>query len=773
MDSNPYNDDNNEENNENLNTNKNEEEEDKQSNIIDELINEIKNSKINGSNNNDNENNEEMNNNNLEEKFPNEVNNNFDTVIINDNVNQKLEDEIYNKNDKNDENDFSNPFENMYNDKPNEQNNFNPYKNGNNEKNNKNINNNYEEDKPDNDFINPFKDFNFNEQKPNMDNNLNPYEEKNNNQISNPYNNINNTNNKVIDINESNDFSNPFLERNNNNNNNNNDDNFSNPFKNAFDNNENNKNCIDNTNNNNFVLRQNQNNNQNNYNIYSIPNKGSNNNYNNNQYNNSFSNNNNFYNNYNNNNFNNNYNNRFNNNNNFNNNPCNNFNNNNFTNNNFTNNNFNNNKNLNNNYYRNNNNFNNNNDYYNPNKLNRNINNNNNFNKNIENNQNNQNNQNKKETNINPDIPYIKKIEIKNENSANDYKKIEAIIKKCESLYNTAKTNYVNDYVKESIATLKKIISTLDSVHHTITTQKSELSFFLPKIKMLDNLASTTLNDFLLNFYELIDLKYKSINPPPTNSQEVLFEVCSKFILKNPFISFEDIYDKNNMENNLNEIMREANFKQTKCILLYGGKGVGKTLLVHGYAKKIGASVAQLEGTDFLKVPFFAKEFVKVCVKNVAYNKPLFVYIRNIEKMFPCMNQLNFIYDKVASSFKLNIYFIASTTVDLRSLYKNIYDKFQFYLEVKNVEPRNKPEFLRFICDKIGIKLNINLVEYNDFVQNYLGSFTNKKIFEFVKLAINLKKEKTMQNEDPNWIYKEGLNLNDFKNAISNISPYL
>ena len=767
MDSNPYNDDNNEENNENLNTNKNEEEEDKQSNIIDELINEIKNSKINGSNNNDNENNEEMNNNNLEEKFPNEVNNNFDTVIINDNVNQKLEDEIYNKNDKNDENDFSNPFENMYNDKPNEQNNFNPYENGNNEKNNKNINNNYEEDKPDNDFINPFKDFNFNEQKPNMDNNLNPYEEKNNNQISNPYNIINNTNNKVIDINESNDFSNPFLERNNNNNNNNNDDNFSNPFKNAFDNNENNKNCIDNTNNNNFVLRQNQNNNQNNYNIYSIPNKGSNNNYNNNQYNNSFSNNNNFYNNYNNNNFNNNYNNRFNNNNNFNNNPCNNFNNNNFTNNNF-----NNNKNFNNNYYRNNNNFNNNNDYYNPNKLNRNINNNN-FNINIENNQNNQNNQNKKETNINPDIPYIKKIEIKNENSANDYKKIEAIIKKCESLYNTAKTNYVNDYVKESIATLKKIISTLDSVHHTITTQKSELSFFLPKIKMLDNLASTTLNDFLLNFYELIDLKYKSINPPPTNSQEVLFEVCSKFILKNPFISFDDIYDKNNMENNLNEIMREANFKQTKCILLYGGKGVGKTLLVHGYAKKIGASVAQLEGTDFLKVPFFAKEFVKVCVKNVAYNKPLFVYIRNIEKMFPCMNQLNFIYDKVASSFKLNIYFIASTTVDLRSLYKNIYDKFQFYLEVKNVEPRNKPEFLRFICDKIGIKLNINLVEYNDFVQNYLGSFTNKKIFEFVKLAINLKKEKTMQNEDPNWIYKEGLNLNDFKNAISNISPYL
>ena len=30
-----------------------------------------------------------------------------------------------------------------------------------------------------------------------------------------------------------------------------------------------------------------------------------------------------------------------------------------------------------------------------------------------------------------------------------------------------------------------------------------------------------------------------------------------------------------------------------------------------------------------------------------------------------------------------------------------------------------------------------------------------------------------MQNEDPNWIYKEGLTLIDFKNAITNISPYL
>lgn len=345
-------------------------------------------------------------------------------------------------------------------------------------------------------------------------------------------------------------------------------------------------------------------------------------------------------------------------------------------------------------------------------------------------------------------------------------------MKKCESLYNTAKINYSNYFVRESIATLKKIITTLESVKQTITTQKSELSFFLPKIETLENLSSSTLNTILLNFYELINTKYKSINLPMTNSKEVLDEICSKFILT-PFIAFDDIFDNGNMKDNFSQIMKGANTRQSKCILLYGGRGVGKTLLVHGYARKIGANVIQLEGTDFLKVPFFAAEFGKICIKNASFNRPLFVYIKNIEQMIPCMNQLNFIYDKVASSFKLNIYFIASTSLDLRSLNKNIYNKFQYYLEVKSVAQKDKPEYLRFICDKIGIKININLIEFNDFVNNYLGCFSNKKIFELIKLAINIKKERTMQNEDPNWIYKEGLNLKDLKNAISNISPYL
>ena len=775
MDSNPFNNDNNEENNENFNNTNGTE--DKQGNIIDELINEINNS-INIKNLNKN-NKEETNNNNFD--IPNEFKNKFETMIANDNINQNLEDEI---NKKDEENDYPNEFENLTNEKYNEKKNIiNINKINNNEDKNSN-NNNYEEDKPDDDFINPFKDFNYNGSKPYEDNNnYNAFSQKNNeqnieqynntnNNINNNINNItnnnasNNTNNNNINANDDNDFSNPFLDFNNNNNNNNynnndnnnnndinnnNDDDFSNPFKDDFGSHENNNN---NLNNNNFELRQNQNNNQNNYNMYSIPNKQDN-TYNT-QYNINF----------NNNNFNNN---NFNNNNYYRPNNLNNNNNyyhpknlNNNSNDNFNNNNYYHPQNLNNN---NNGNFNNNNNYY--------HNNNNDINNNYENNQDNQDNNNNTEQKNNNDIPHIKKIEIKNEKSSEDYKKIEAIIKKCESLYNTAKTNYVNYFVRESIATLKKIVKTLSSVKQTITTQKSELSFFLPKIEMLENLSSSTLNDFLLNFYELINTKYNSINLPITNSKEILNEVCSKFILTNPFIAFDDIFDKSNMIDIFCQVMKGANARNSKCILLYGGRGVGKTLLVHGYARKTGGSVIQLEGTDFLKIPFFAAEFGKVCVKNTSFNKPLYVYIKNIDKMLPCLNQLNFIYDKIASSFKLNIYFIASTSLELRFFPKNLYTKFQYYLEIKNVAQNNKPEYFRFICDKIGIKLNINLIEFNDFVNNYLGSFSNKKIYELIKLAINIKKERAMQNEDQNWIYKEGLNLIDLKNAISNISPYL
>ena len=368
---------------------------------------------------------------------------------------------------------------------------------------------------------------------------------------------------------------------------------------------------------------------------------------------------------------------------------------------------------------------------------------------------------------------FTNKFEIKGENSSKDFKTIESIIKKCESLYNAAQTNFENFKIKESFATLEKVNSTLISIKLTITTQKKELSPFLPQIEDLENLSTTTLNNYRINIYESISRKFKSINVNQYNKNDPLDEFCSKFILYKPFISFDDIYNSDNIVENFGEKLAEANRYKKKCILLFGDRGAGKTLLVHAYAQKMGGSVAQIEGDQCLKIPYFAKEFVKVCFKNVDFNRPMFIFVKNIEYMQACTNQFDYIYDKVASSFNLNIYFIASTSINIQKLPRPIYNKFQFFQEVKTIEIKDKADFMMFLCNKFGIKLNANLNELNEFVNNNLDNFPNKKIYELIKCAINLKMENAKKTNETYWVYKEGINLIDLTNALSRINPYL
>ena len=78
-----------------------------------------------------------------------------------------------------------------------------------------------------------------------------------------------------------------------------------------------------------------------------------------------------------------------------------------------------------------------------------------------------------------------------------------------------------------------------------------------------------------------------------------------------------------------------------------------------------------------------------------------------------------------------------------------------------------------FLCNKFGIKLNTNLNELNDFINGNLGNFPNKKIYELIKYAINLKMENAKKTIETYWVYKEGINLIDLTNALSAINPYL
>lgn len=82
---------------------------------------------------------------------------------------------------------------------------------------------------------------------------------------------------------------------------------------------------------------------------------------------------------------------------------------------------------------------------------------------------------------------------------------------------------------------------------------------------------------------------------------------------------------------------------------------------------------------------------------------------------------------KLLLLFNLNIYFISFKSINIQKLPRPIYNKFQFFQEVKTIEIKDKADFMMFLCNKFGIKLNVNLTELNDFINSNLDNFPNKK----------------------------------------------
>ena len=205
--------------------------------------------------------------------------------------------------------------------------------------------------------------------------------------------------------------------------------------------------------------------------------------------------------------------------------------------------------------------------------------------------------------------------------------------------------------------------------------------------------------------------------------------------------------------------------------MIYGPHGCGKTLLVHALANKLGARITQIEGVEFFKIPFFSREFIKACFASIQF-KPLIIFVKNIEKMFSSINNFNYIYDKVSSSFHLNVYFFASSSINAYNLPRPIADKFHFFQLVKPIDKNSKGEYIRFICKKIGIEIKMNDKDLNTFAVENLNSFSNEDIFDLIKNAIEFKKKYSPPN-DENWVYREGLLKDDIFDALSSIKGSL
>ena len=114
---------------------------------------------------------------------------------------------------------------------------------------------------------------------------------------------------------------------------------------------------------------------------------------------------------------------------------------------------------------------------------------------------------------------------------------------------------------------------------------------------------------------------------------------------------------------------------------------------------------------------------MKACLGNMQF-KPLIIYMKNIEEMFSALNNFNYIYDKAASSYELNVYFFASSCINVYNLPKQIADKFQFFQYVKPVDENHRSEFIKFIGKKIGIEIKINEKDLNNFAMEKLHYFS-------------------------------------------------
>ena len=353
--------------------------------------------------------------------------------------------------------------------------------------------------------------------------------------------------------------------------------------------------------------------------------------------------------------------------------------------------------------------------------------------------------------------------------NADDAKKIKSIMNMCESLYNQSFQQYDNYNIKEAMRTLCKSIKGLDSLKQTILNKKTSFNALLPKITSLRNKAFKSLQEYRINIYRIINLKFR---PVPYNDTQPLVEFSKRYLLTEPFISFDDIFDPAMDQNKKLKFVMNDYFKKSqrmgyKNLLLYGPKGSGKTLAVHALANDLKGKVAQIQGTELFKIPYFSKEFIKAAFGYMQF-KPLIVYIKNMEEMLSSMNNFNFLYDRTSSSTLQNVIFIASTTVPVQMLPKEVSKKFHYIHCIRPAEKNQKYNYIKFISEKIGIKINMIQQDLNSFVFQNLYNYSNEDIFNLLTTAIEMKQKEIGEDEE-NMVYKEGLNENDIKRALKSV----
>ena len=349
---------------------------------------------------------------------------------------------------------------------------------------------------------------------------------------------------------------------------------------------------------------------------------------------------------------------------------------------------------------------------------------------------------------------------------------IKNILNTVETIIKTGTNNYKNYNVLEAVHNFEKVCASLQTLKSTILSKMQDCSNFLGYIDNKYNDAKRLLVLVKLNKYELIPKKF---SVQPYNQSVSLQDYLKNFCLVKPFITFDDIYEvgsKNNqgeqmVRQKLPDLFNRGQRTGFKTLLLIGPKGSGKTLAVHALANYIGGWVIEIEGEEYLKIPYFVSELVKLT--RAVLTKPVVVYVKDINRCQNAVKEIIYLSDSICG-LKNKTLFICSCSVTPNVLNPMLQKKFYFTHYIRPVQNINKGELLRFICNRTGVNLNSSGIEMHNIISQNLAHYSNSDIFKLVKNAYdNLKQD---SNGNLNCI-SAGINFDYLKRAADEISPSL
>ena len=215
-------------------------------------------------------------------------------------------------------------------------------------------------------------------------------------------------------------------------------------------------------------------------------------------------------------------------------------------------------------------------------------------------------------------------------------------------------------------------------------------------------------------------------------------EYIKGFILEKPFITFDDIFEvTNNEEDSLKNCMvsfwNKAQKNEYKTLLLFGPHGTGKTLSVHALANHLQAALLQIEGENNLSIPKFGLNLIQV-VRDLTC--PVIIYIKNINR---CQNneleELIYIIKTMWGEKNKMYLLVCSITKQLDCMAPNLIDFFRPKFCTRSISSAFKWQLLKFISENTGMKLNLTGANITEFIHKKLFFYSNYDVYKLIKNA--------------------------------------